>query len=46
MKKVIKENTVYGLAEKVKLIPIVFENNLWVRGAATLVIREVFSIPF
>jgi len=45
MENAIRENSIYGLHEKVKRIPLYFEDNMWVRGVATLVVREVFKIP-
>jgi N-acetylglucosamine repressor len=45
MEKAIAENTIYGLDKKVKRLPLYFEDNMWVRGVATLVVREVFKIP-
>jgi glucokinase-like ROK family protein len=45
MEKALIESSVYGLADRVKRIPLFFEDNMWVRGVATLVVREVFRIP-
>jgi N-acetylglucosamine repressor len=45
METAIAENAVYGLDRNVKRIPLYFEDNMWVRGVATLVVREVFRIP-
>ncbi len=45
MERAISENSIYGLHQKVKRILLAFEDNMWVRGVATLVVREVFKIP-
>jgi N-acetylglucosamine repressor len=45
MEKAIAEHAVYGLDRNVKRIPLYFEDDMWVRGVATLVVREVFRIP-
>jgi N-acetylglucosamine repressor len=45
MEKAIAENAVYGLDRHVRRVPLTFEDDLWVRGVATLVVREVFRIP-
>jgi len=46
MESVIHTTSIYGLDTKVKILPLYYEDNLWVRGVATLVIREIFKIPF
>lgn len=40
--RVVKEDTVYGLYKEVEIKPVLFDANLWIRGAAALVVREVF----
>ncbi len=40
--RVVREDAVYGLAEEVEIQPVLFDDNLWIRGAAALVVREVF----
>ena len=40
--RVVREDTVYGLSEEVEIQPVLFDDNLWIRGAAALVVREVF----
>ncbi|MBI9103024.1 MAG: ROK family transcriptional regulator [Spirochaetales bacterium] len=44
MRKAVLENTVYGLSSNLSIEPVLFEDDLWVRGVATLVVREVFRI--
>jgi len=43
MAKIIQESAVYNLDRKINILPMRFEDHLWVRGAAT-VVREVFKI--
>jgi N-acetylglucosamine repressor len=40
--RTIKENVVYGLSDEIEIKPVLFDDNLWVRGVAALVVREVF----
>lgn len=40
--RVVREDTVYGLSDEVKIQAVLFDDNLWIRGAAALVVREVF----
>jgi len=40
--RIVAEDTVYGLAKEVKIQTVLFDDNLWIRGAAALVVREVF----
>ncbi len=40
--RAIKENVVYGLSDEIEIKPVLFDDNLWVRGVAALVVREVF----
>ena len=39
----LKENIVYGLFDEINIKPVSYDDNLWVRGVATLVVREVFK---
>lgn len=38
----LKENTVYRLSDEIEITPVEYNDNLWIKGIATLVIREVF----
>lgn len=43
METAIEANSAYGLDKRVRRIPIEFEDDVWVRGVASLVLREVFE---
>jgi hypothetical protein len=45
MEEAIAQNTIYGLDKKVKRIPLYFEDDMWVSGVATLVVRDGSSFP-
>ncbi|MGL1891133.1 MAG: ROK family transcriptional regulator [Spirochaetaceae bacterium] len=38
----LKENVVYGLSDEIEIKSVTYNDNLWIRGVATLVIKEVF----
>ncbi|MEW5816683.1 MAG: ROK family transcriptional regulator [Spirochaetota bacterium] len=46
MRAAVSENSVYDLHKKVRIVELLYEDDMWVRGVATLVVREVFKIPF
>ncbi|MDC7234297.1 MAG: ROK family transcriptional regulator [Spirochaetales bacterium] len=41
VRKSLLENTVYGLSDEINIRPVSYEDNLWVRGVATLVVKGV-----
>ena len=41
--KALRKNVVYGLFNEIVITPVSYDDNLWVRGVATLVVREVFK---
>ena len=43
MEEAIENNTAYGLDRRVDLLPIEFEEDIWVRGVASLVLRAIFE---
>lgn len=43
MERTIEENSAYGLDRRVRRIPIEYEDDVWVRGVASLVLKEVFE---
>lgn len=45
MERAIHAATAYALDRCVKLVPLRYENNLWVRGAAMMAVSHAFSIP-
>ncbi len=45
MERTIQASTAYELDRYVKLVPLRYEGNLWVRGAAMMAVRQAFSIP-
>lgn len=44
IRRSLKENTVYGLSDEIDLIPVLSDDNLWIRGISSLVFRELFSL--
>lgn len=42
VKSSLKENVVYGLSDEIEIKSVEYNDNLWIRGVATLVIKEVF----
>jgi N-acetylglucosamine repressor len=40
--RVVMEDTVYGLFDEVKIQVVLFDDTLWIRGVAALVVKEVF----
>jgi hypothetical protein len=44
MEKAVADNTAYDLHTRSRRVQVASEEDLWVRGVATLVIRDVFTL--